>query len=85
MSNKTIRRDMVRAMPEDGAIVVVNDSADLAHDSVLYVGSGGDLKVTTVGGSTLIFVGVVGGTVLPVKVKRVFDTNTTATNMVAVY
>lgn len=58
------------------------DGADLAWTSrALYVGGQGDVKVTTCGGDTVTFVGLVG--LLPVRVKRVFATGTTATGIVA--
>lgn len=74
---------MVRALAENGAAVSPNNSTDLAHDSVIYCGSGGDIKVDTVNGDTLTFVGVVGGSTLPVKVRRVYTTGTDASNMIA--
>ena len=85
MSTKTIRRDFIRAMPEDGTAVVPSDSADLAHDSVCYIGGAGNITVTTVGGSKLTFTGVEKGSILPVKCKKVWDTDTTATLIVGCY
>jgi hypothetical protein len=38
---------------------------------VLYVGTGGDLDVTTAGGDVVSFVGIASGTFLPVQVIRV--------------
>lgn len=59
------------------------DGADLTYQArSLYVGGAGNVKVTTVGGDTVTFVGVAAGTVLPVLVKRVFSTGTTATSIV---
>ena len=52
---------------------------------VLYIGGFGDLRVETVGGDTVTFVGVLGGTFFPVQVKRVYATGTTATNIVALW
>ncbi len=67
-----------------GAAVTPNDSQDLAKSSrALYVGGAGDVKVTTVDGSTITFSAVPAGTLLPVAVKRVFATLTTATNILA--
>ena len=48
----------------------------------LYVGVGGDVRVTTTQGNDVTFVGVSGGAVLPVSVKRVWATSTTATSIV---
>ena len=52
---------------------------------VLYIGGYGDVKVDTVGGDTVTFVGVLGGTFFPVQVMRVYATGTTATNIVALW
>jgi len=52
---------------------------------VLYVGGAGNLKVKTVGGDEVTFVGVNTGTFLPVQVVRVFSTGTSATNILALW
>ncbi len=41
---------------------------------VLYVGTGGDVRVLTASGADLTFSNVADGTFLPVQVKRVFST-----------
>lgn len=52
---------------------------------VLYVGGAGNLTVDTVGGDTITFTGVLGGSFIPVQVKRVYSTGTTATSIVALW
>jgi hypothetical protein len=52
---------------------------------VLYVGSGGDLKVLTIGGDEVVFSNIQDGTFFPVQVLRVFATGTTATSIVALW
>ena len=52
---------------------------------VLYVGNGGSLKVTMSGGSEITFFNVQDGTFLPISVSRVWNTETTATNIVALW
>jgi hypothetical protein len=52
---------------------------------VLYVGVGGDIKVTTSGGSVLTFKNVQDGTFMPISVQRVWATDTTATDIVALW
>jgi hypothetical protein len=52
---------------------------------VLYVGSGGDLKVLTIGGDEVVFPNIQDGTFFPVQVLRVFATGTTATSIVALW
>ena len=52
---------------------------------VLYVGTGGNLRVLTASGQDVLFTGILGGTFLPVQVLKVFRTNTTADNFVALW
>lgn len=71
-----------------GAVAVVpSDGADLARGIAkgIYVGVAGNLRVTLAGGDTVTFTGIAAGTVHPLAVKRVFATQTTATDIVAVY
>jgi hypothetical protein len=52
----------------------------------LYIGAAGNLTVDMAdGGSSVLFVGVPGGTVLPIQVTRIYATGTTATSIVALY
>ena len=76
-----------------GFLVTPSDSADLSADSanttdsqkycVLHVGTGGTLKVDTEGGSTITL--TVGSGFIPISVKRVYSTGTTATPITALY
>ena len=52
---------------------------------VLYIGGAGDLRVLTAGGDDVTFTGVLAGTFLPVQVVRVFNSTTTATNLLALW
>lgn len=45
---------------------------------VLYVGTGGDVKVTTAGNDVVTFVGVQNGSFLPVQVLKVWNTGASA-------
>lgn len=75
--------------PSSGAAVTPADGSDLPKSGLLYVGGTGAVKVDTIGGDTLTFSGVPAGQYLgapcPIRVKKVYATGTTATNMVAVY
>ena len=55
--------------------------------AVLYIGtsSSQNLKVRTSGGDDITFHNVVQGTFLPVQVKRVYDTGTTASDILALF
>lgn len=69
---------------ENAAAVTPHDSNELAYYSrALYVGGAGNVCVTLVGsGSSIVFVGVPAGTILPIRCKLVKSTNTTATSIV---
>lgn len=51
----------------------------------VYVGGTGDLNVVMNGGQTVLFSAVQAGSLLPISVKQVLSTNTTATLMIGVW
>jgi hypothetical protein len=53
----------------------------------IYIGVGGNVKVTTIGGDVVTFFGVPTGTILPVQVIKVWSPNsgTTAVQIVALW
>jgi hypothetical protein len=53
--------------------------------ALLFVGTGGNIQVTMVGGQTVVFNNIADGTFLPIQVKRVWATNTTATGIIAIF
>jgi len=70
--------------PSDTVNIPNAAGADMDNEGcVLYVGTQGDLKVTTSSGSEVTFVGVQG--FFPVQVIRVWSTGTTATDIVALW
>jgi len=56
-----------------------------ARPCVLYVGTGGTLKVLTEGEDEVTFVNVPSGSFLPVNVLRVFASGTSASNIIAIW
>ena len=70
------------------AVEVDVDSSDVTlaiPGSVLYIGTGGDVKVTTISGDDVTFKNLANGSVLAVQVKKVFSTGTDADDIVALY
>jgi len=59
--------------------------SDTNPGCVLYSGSGGDIEVLTSSGALLLFSTVPAGSFLPVQVKRVLASNTSATNILALW
>ena len=78
-------------LPASNAVAVTpNDSTDLLFVTRgLFVGGGGNIVVImgdqAVDATTVTFTGVPAGTILPIAVRRVRSTSTTATNIVALW
>ena len=66
--------------------VTPHNTNELAYVTrAVYVGGGGDVKVTMQDSGEVIFVAVPTGTTLPIQVKKVFATGTDATDIVALW
>lgn len=67
--------------------ITPHDTTEIANGQLtrgIYVGGAGNI-VAIVGGNAITFNGCVAGTVLPIRCSRVNSTNTTATNLVALF
>ena len=71
--------------PGGATTVAQSDTVNLVTPSIIYVGGGGTVKVTTAQGDDVTFFGLVAGTVIPVQVIRVWSSVTTATNLLRIY
>lgn len=73
--------------PARSAITVTpSDGSDLPHISrALYIGQGGDVTVEMADGDITTFEGVPGGTILPLRIKQVRSTATTATGIISLW
>jgi hypothetical protein len=72
----------------DGHAVTTSDTVDLSTLSTgLWIGGAGsgNLTVTMANGSKLAFAGIAAGTLLPIRVSRVWATGTDVTNIVALW
>ncbi|HET6446167.1 MAG TPA: hypothetical protein VFI27_16490 [candidate division Zixibacteria bacterium] len=65
--------------------VTPHDTNDLTPTRGIYVGVSGDLKVDSLDGNAITFVGISAGIIHPISCTRVYSTGTTATNIVAIY
>lgn len=77
---------MVQFPGFDKAAAVVLADADVSFgftQKALFIGGTGNLKVTTNQGDVVTFSGLAAGSILPVQVKRVWSTGSTATLVVA--
>lgn len=69
-----------------GQDITPSDGTDLTIFSrALWVGGAGSLRVITVEDDTINLVGIPAGTLMPIRVKRVLATGTTATAIVALW
>lgn len=59
--------------------------SDTNPGCVLYAGSGGNIRVLTTGNDEVTFVGIAPGAFVPVQVKRVFDTGTGPSDIIALW
>ncbi len=70
----------------DAAAIAPNDLTDLPIvPRALFVGQGGTVAVRMAGGQDISFENVQGGTILPVRARRVLATGTTASSLVALW
>jgi hypothetical protein len=74
------------------AVVTKSDTVDIPNPGngqvegcVLYVGTGGVLRVLTAGGDDVTFTNIPNGFLTTFQVIRVFNTTTTANNIVALW
>ncbi len=78
--------DAYDAPATDGEAVTPSDVTDTSTQfRALYIGAGGNVSLITLGATTLTFVGVQTGAILPVRGTRVRATNTTATSIIALW
>lgn len=71
---------------DHAAAITPHNTNDLSSvTNGIYVGSSGDIAVLMSDGAAVTFVAAVAGSVLPIRVKRVKATGTTATNLVALW
>lgn len=73
--------------PAANAVAVTpSNSTRLEGVRALYIGGAGNVAIKSPGNPTAVtFNGATAGSILPVQVEYVMSTNTTATNIVALY
>ena len=73
-------------MPGTRLVAITPSDADDLSENVrgLYVGTGGDIKLQDWDGTTVTLVGIFAGTLLPIGAKRIYSTDTTASDIVGI-
>ena len=80
------RADDIAAPARCGFAITASDVADLtAETRAVYIGSGGDLAVVLSSGDEVSFAGLAGGSLLPIRARRIKSAGTTATFLVGLY
>lgn len=72
------------AFPGDAAVVTPSDGNNF-QPSVIYTGSGGTIRVLTAEGTDITFTNLATGSILPLRVVRVFSTITTASGIIRIF
>lgn len=83
MHNHPYGNDGIAITPSDTEVLKDGDGNPIMP--VLWVGGAGNVKVKTAFGNDLTLTGVAAGTLLPIAVQKVYDTDTTATAIVGIY
>lgn len=86
IDNFGVYNNDILAPARHAAAVTPHDTNELGYlPRMLYVGGAGDLRVTMANDADVTFTAVPAGTQLPLRVRRVFSTGTTATSVVALW
>jgi len=83
IDEQTLELNANNFLINNGYYVYTNNNKK--ESCVLYIGTGGDLRVITGGGQDVIFKNILGGTFLPVQVLKVFAEDTGASDIVALW
>jgi hypothetical protein len=73
--------------PNDSQNLVLSGSSIVGIDNgaCLFIGTGGNVTITTIGGQTVTLTNLADGVFIPIQVKKVFATGTTASGILALY
>ena len=73
------------SIPAHAEAITPSDTNESTFALALYIGGSGNVTVVTEGGETVLFTAVPAGTILPIRVKEVSATGTTATSIVRMW
>lgn len=80
------QQELLSSPCDNGAAITPNNNTDLTYVSrAIWVGGAGSVNVVLAGGQTVLFTGILAGTLLPLRVTRVLASSTSATNLVAIW
>lgn len=80
---KNWKQDTAMLPADTFEAITAHDSTNLNNVTrAVYVGGAGNVVAVDLNGNTVTFLSVPAGTVLPIVVKRINSTSTTASNMI---
>jgi len=85
MAYQKLQAARAAAVTKSDTVDIPNPGNGEVEGCVLYVGTGGILRVLTAGGDDITLQNVANGTFIPIQVIRVFASTTTANNIVALW
>ena len=85
MAYQKLQAARAAAVTKSDTVDIPNPGNGEVEGCVLYVGTGGILRVLTAGGDDITLQNVPNGTFIPIQVIRVFASTTTANNIVALW
>jgi|TARA_R110001592_G_scaffold51619_1_gene158644 hypothetical protein len=85
MAYQKLQAGRASAVTPSDTVEIASVTGGSNNGCVLFAGVGGDVRILTVGGDDVVLKNIANGQFIPVQVLKVFATNTTATNLVALW
>jgi hypothetical protein len=85
MAYQKLQQSRAAVVTKSDTVNIPNPGNGQVEGCVLYVGTGGVLRVLTAGGDDITFTNVPNGFLSTFQVIRVFATDTTANNIIALW
>jgi hypothetical protein len=85
MAYQKLQQSRAAVVTKSDTVNIPNPGNGAVEGCVLYVGTGGILRVLTAGGDDITFTNIPNGFLTTFQVIRVFNTTTTANNIVALW
>ena len=86
-SNTKAVSEEIPGFPKAAFSISANNTDTFSAPVTVFVGTGGNVAVATAlqPSTPIVFKNIAAGRVVPVQVIRVYETNTTATDLVGIY
>lgn len=85
MASQVFQAGRAAAVTPSNTVDIPSVAGSVNYGNVLFVGTGGNLRVLTIGGDDVTFNNIQDGSFLPLQVTRVYATGTTASQIIALW